>query len=306
MNKFSLKKEINKQENEKRVLAHAREKMEKARTMKLSIKEGASCSVMSGLGDSYITPFALALKASDFQIGLLSSLTSLFPPLAQIFGSKLIEKYSRKKIIVKAVALQALMWIPLALLAISLWKNIFTSNLPIILITFYTLYAVFGAVATPAWFSMMGDIVPDKHRGIYFGTRNKITGAVALIATLIGAFILDYFKTRGLVLIGFSILFFAASLFRLYSAYLFSKHHEPKFEFKKKDDFSFIDFVKLAPYTNFGRFFFVAFVNFAVMIASPFFSVYMLQELHYSYITFMIVNISSSVLLYYLCLSGAS
>lgn len=274
-----------------------KDKLEKERTMKLSIKEGSTSSVMSGLTGDYITPYALALNANNMQIGFLSSFSSLIPPISQIYGSKLMEKYSRKKIISVFVTLQALMWLPILFLSLFFWKNIFTSYLPIILIVFYSIYAILGAIAGPAWFSLMGDIIPDNIRGRYFGKRNKISGAVTLIFAIAAAFLLDFFKTKGLILLGFSILFFLACIFRLISANLFTKHYEPKLKLEKGYYFSFWQFIKKAPSNNFGRFvIFIALIYLGVSIASPFFSVYMLKDLHFSFITYMSINISASVL----------
>jgi len=269
----------------------------KEKTMKLSIKEGSSCSVMTGLGDYFVVPFATkVLNSSNFQIGILNGLSSLLPPLFQILGSKMMEKYTRKKIIMLFVALQALMWLPILLLSLLLWKNIFVEYLPAVLIIFYTIYAIFGAIAGPAWFSLMGDIVPEDRRGKYFGKRSRITNFVLILSTLIGGFLLDYFTTQGLILVGFSIFFFLACVFRLYSARLFSKHYEPKLKLEKGYYFNFWQFIKKAPSTNYGKFvIFVALFYIGVMIGGPFISVYMLKDLNFSFTTFMIVNMSASI-----------
>src|SRR3989338_770827 len=132
--KFSLKKEIEKKKNKEKTYSSIHEKLEtskllkkksnfdshqkseiseKEKTLKLSIKEGSLTSVMSGLGGSYISLYALALKANNLQIGFLTSFSSLFAPFSQILGSRLMEKYSRKKIIILNVALQAFMWLPI-------------------------------------------------------------------------------------------------------------------------------------------------------------------------------------------------
>lgn len=284
-----------KREKEKKILGYV-EAAEKNRTMKLSVKEGSSASVMSGAGTDYVTPYALALNANNMQIGLLSSLPGLISPLSQIFGSRLMEKYQRKKLVTTFVFLQALMWFPILLLSLLFWKKIFLLYLPLILIFFYTLLSIFGGIAGPSWFSLMGDIVPEKIRGKYFGKRNKICGTIALISTIIAAFLLDYFKTKGLILVGFSFLFFLAGIFRLISARLFKRHYYPKFKLQRGYYFSFWQFITKAPSNNFGRFaIFVALIQFATMIAGPFFAVYMLKSLNFSYITFMLVNISSSI-----------
>jgi len=226
----------------------------------------------------------------------LSSFTCLLGPLSQLAGTKLMEKYSRKKIIVTAVALNGLMWFPILFLSLFFWKNLFTQYLPVILIIFYSIYAIFGSLGSPAWFSLLGDIVPENHRGKYFGIRNKICGIVALLTMLAGAFVLDYYKTRGYLLLIFSIFFFIAGISRLISAYLFTKHYYPKLKLEKGYYFSLFQFIKKAPENNFGRFtIYVSLLTLAVNIAGPFFTVYMLKDLGFSYITFILVNASASV-----------
>ncbi|MDI6887427.1 MAG: hypothetical protein QMC98_02145 [Candidatus Thermoplasmatota archaeon] len=43
----------------------------------LSIKEGSVCSLQEGFGQRYITPYALALGASNTHIGMLNALPSM-------------------------------------------------------------------------------------------------------------------------------------------------------------------------------------------------------------------------------------
>lgn len=281
---------------EEKILEHTKDIIEKEKTRKISIKEGMESSVMSGAGESYIAPFALALNANNAQIGFLSSIPSMLSPLSQIFGSRLMERFSRRRIITIFVSLQALTWLPIILLSLFFWKNLFVSYLPLILILFYSMYAIFGALAGPAWFSLMGDLVPENIRGKYFSNRNKLCGAVALASMLAGAFILDFFKTRGLVLLGFSILFLVALIFRMISANLFKKHYYPKFKLEKGYYFSFFRFIRKARKNNFGKFaIYVALMQFATAVAGPFFAVYMLNDLHFSYALFILTNVSASI-----------
>ena len=64
---------------------------------KRSIKEGIFGSAQMSFGDSYITPFAIAINSSNSLVALISAISGILGPLTQIFGSKLNEKYSRKK-----------------------------------------------------------------------------------------------------------------------------------------------------------------------------------------------------------------
>ncbi|MBU3912796.1 MAG: MFS transporter [Nanoarchaeota archaeon] len=292
----ALKNKNISEKKQKIILGEVKDKLERERTMKLSIKEGMAASVMSGAGDAYISPFAIALNANNAQIGLLSSIPQILSPLSQIFGSKLMEKYSRRRIIINFVSLQALMWLPILTLGLFFWGNLFREYLPILLIVIYSLYAGIGALASPAWFSLMGDIIPERIRGKYFSKRSRLTGATALITTLSAAFFLDFFKTKGIVLVGFSIIFLVACIFRIISVFIFKKHYYPQFNLEKNYYFSIWQFLKKAPSNNFGRFtFYVSLMHFASAIAGPFFAVYMLRELGFSYIMFMLTIIATSI-----------
>ena len=266
----------------------------KENARKVSIVEGSVASISTGLGQSYITPFALALNAQPIHIGFLSSFSGLISPIAQIFGSKMMEKYSRKKIVLTFIFLQSIVWLTIGLLGYLFYKDFFQSYLPIALIVLYSILLGFGGLAHPAWFSWMGDIIPEEKKGKYFSKRNRITGTIGLLAFLGGAFILDLFKTRGFVLLGFGVIFTLAFIFRFISYNLFHKQFSPKFRLRKQDYFSFTNFIKT--FDNYGKFStYQALFYFALMIVAPFFAVYMLQELKYTYVIFMVVTISASV-----------
>ncbi len=148
----------------------------------------------------------------------------------------------------------------------------------------------------PAWFSWIGDIVDEGYRGKWFAKRNFILGFVGVAFTIIAAFFLDFFKKQGRIMFGFIILFFMAMIARLICVYYFKKTYEPKLKLEKGYYFSFFQFVKKAPSNNFGRFaIFRALMDFAVAIASPFFTVYMLRNLGFSYVTFMSVALSQTL-----------
>lgn len=276
----------------------------KEKALETSIKEGAVTNVATNLGDYSIIPFALALNAQPIHIGILSSLSGFLYQVSQLFGSRMMEKYSRKRIVTIFVFLQALMWIFTGLIAFLVWKNIFDGFSIWLLIIFYSLLMFFGGIAHPPWFSWMGDIVHKKTKGEYFGKRNKIAGIAGTIAVMLAALFLDYWKTKGYLLLAFAILFSLASLAKFISYLLLKKQYAPKFKLRKKDYFSFASFVE--KFDNFGKFaLYHGIFNLAVMVASPFFNVYMLQELHFSYTIFTIATVSYAVFyLLFLPLAG--
>ena len=266
----------------------------KEHALKRSIVEGSAVSAASGFSDSFITPFALAIGSNSFHIGVLSSFSGLVSPIGQLFSSKLMEKHSRKRIMVGAKSLQNLFWFPIIVLAYLFWKGIIDLYLPYFLIIIYALIIFISGIIHPAWFSWMGDLVPEKERGKYFAKRNILAGFVGILAFIIGAFLLDYFKTKGFVLLGFSIIFVIGMVFRSISTKITRKIFNPDFRVRRGYYFSFWDFLK--NYDNFGKFaVYQAAFFFAVMISAPFFAVYMLEDLNFSYVTFTIVSLSSSV-----------
>lgn len=268
-------------------------------TKKISVKEGSFYSVHDGFGLRYVTPFALQIgrnnPLTNLFIGFLTSIPSLLSNVSQIFTSRLIEKYPRKKIVSTGVYLQALMWLFVIISGSLFFIFKLSSTLSLVgLLIFYTLLILFGAIVSPAWVSWMKDIVV-KDKGKFFGKRNRITGIIAIVAMLVGGIFLD-FTEKFNVFLGFAILFFVAFLARSTSGKLFKYHYEPKLKLHKGYYFSFKDFVLGIPKHNFARFtLFTALFLFATSIASPFFSVYMLKELNFSYTYWIIIILSSSV-----------
>jgi MFS family permease len=269
----------------------------KEKALKVSIKEGTAANISSGFGDNFVIPFALSIGAKPFHIGILSSFSGFLYQFAQLIGTRMMEKHSRKKIVLWFVFLQALMWLFIALVGIFVWKGIFDGYSVWLLILFYSLLMFFGGISYSPWFSWMGDIVPPEKKGEYFSGRTRVASLAGLATILIAAFFLDFYKTKGLALLAFSILFVLAFTFRFVSYMLFHKQYAPKFRQKKRDYFSLWAFIK--KYDNFGKFaVYQGFFNIAVMIASPFFNVYMLKELNFSYTMFTLATVS--YIIYYL------
>lgn len=274
--------------------------MEKGQKLKeeakrTSIKEGCAYNVMDGMGARYITPYALSLGLSNSLIGFLAVFPTLFGNILRIFLNKFYYKRERKKIILPFIFLQASLWIPLLLVGAAyffLGLKLLTAS--ILLIACYSIIVVAGVLVSPAWTSWMQDVV-ETNRGEYFSKRNRITGFFLLISMLSAGLILDSFK-EGNLFFGFVLIFGLAAVGRYISFYFLKKQYEPKEIKDEKAYFSFFKFIKKMPSNNFGRFvIFVSLTSFAVAIASPFFSVYMLKDLGLSYFAFTLINLSSLI-----------
>lgn len=268
----------------------------KHKSRRHSISEGIFDNIKSSLGDSYISPFAIAINSSNSVVVLLSSISGLLGPLSQTFNSRLIEKYSRKKIVLKAVLFEILIWIPMIALAFLFYYGLLTNILPLMLLIFFSLYVIACNSGIPAWFSWMGDVVDEKYRGRWFAKRNLILGFIGVIFTLAAAYALDFFKHQNKIMFGFIILFSTAFIARIVSWRILKKQYEPKLKLKKRDYFSFSKFILNSWKDNFGKFaLFRAFLNLAIYISSPLIIIYLLKELQFDYVTYMIIILSGTV-----------
>src|SRR3989338_5768608 len=126
------------------------------KSLNYSLKDGIFASISLGIAETFITPYALAMKASARMIGVLASMPNLASSLVQVKAAALTERFgSRKAIINSSVLVHGLMWLPIIAI-----PYIFQANQPIYLIIFYTMLVSLGTLAFPAWSSLMSDHVP--------------------------------------------------------------------------------------------------------------------------------------------------
>jgi len=271
-------------------------------SLKLSVKEGALSSIASGFSLSYFSPFALALNASATQMGILYAIISLLPSLVQLKAASLIDRFSRKRIVLNGVMGKIIIILPILLTGFLFYIGV--PYMVWVLIGLIGLHYIFTAIVHPAWFSWMGSLVPEEKRGKYFSKRNRTVGFFGVVAMIAGALILDGMKRIGtyhgdvlaFTLIGFGILFILSGAARVWALNLLKKKYEPRIKIRKKDHFSLWDFLKKCRETAFGRFsLFGGAYAFAVGISTPYWAVYMLRDLSFSYVWYMAITVSAVI-----------
>lgn len=262
--------------------APARKKIKKS--LRVSFLDGAFASCMVGFTSDYVTPYALALGATNRAIGILSAATNLTGSLVQLKVPDITDWIkSRKKIISLSVFLQAFMLVPIMCIPFLGGSHRIT-----LLILFATLFAGFGSCAAPVWSSLMSEYIPHKNRGKYFGWRNKVLGSITVLAAFCAGLILNHYRHNAVQ--GFLIIIGLAAIFRFVSWYFLTQMYEPVFKVNQEAYFSFFEFIRRLRHSNFAKFvFFVSSLSFCVNLAAPFFSVFMLRDLKFSYLTFTIV-----------------
>lgn len=254
------------------------------RSLRHSVRDGSFFSIMAGAGESYFSAFAVYLKATTSQIGFLASVPPLLASFAQLLSAWIGHKTGKRKpIIVIGASLQAFIWVPLAILPFC-----FPDYAVPLLIVCVIFYYASGNLIAPQWSSLMGDLVEERRRGRYFALRTRISSLTSFIALVIAGFALHWFDGQEETTIGFLIIFSVAFGARVVSVYHLSKMYDPPGHVAAMEvpvPGSNWKWLKESQLLRFSLFF--ALVQFSVSISSPFFSVYLLRDLQFSYMEFM-------------------
>jgi MFS family permease len=261
-------------------------------TLKRSLFDGSFYALMDAFTHNFISPFALALKAGNTFISIITTLPALIASFGQLLVPKLLRIYPKRKFwILSSAFLQGLIWLPIAFLPY--YAGSFDLSILFLLIT---MIAFFSAIINPLWSSLMGDIVPAETRGSYFGRRNLIMGGISFISTFTAGILLNALSKSINIYTAFGLMFVIAFASRMISVYYISGMHEPELKLSKKDDFTLLEFIGRLKKSDYGKYvIYLCLIGFAVNIASPFYPVYMLKDLNFTYFQFTLVTIASVV-----------
>lgn len=250
-------------------------------SLRHSVRDGIAYSVMSGVGETYLAAYALFLGATAAQVSLLAAIPPLFGAITQLFAAWLEGRAgTRRALIVSSALMHAFTWFPI------IWLPYFVPSyaVPIMVgcIVAYHGWIGFGA---PLWCTLMADLVPARKRGRFFGGRTRLMSVTSFAALVVGGVVLEFFEARDDTRLGFAAIFTAAAAARMYSVYHLARMAEPNPPDRDRRPLS------PPPTSDYhGRFvrfsLFIAAMNFAVAVAGPFFTVYMLRDLHFSYLQF--------------------
>ncbi len=255
------------------------------KSLRYSILDGSFYSVMVGFGESFFPAFGVFLKATSFQLGLLTSLPQTVGYLSQLLTNKFLAVFKSRKTFVNLMALlQGLTYLPVSLLMLNGKMNL------TYLIFFACLYYLLGMLPVPAWSSWMGDLVAEKVRGAYFGSRNNIIGLVNFGSFLTAGYLLQDFSKTSPAL-GFALIFGIALLARVISFFWLCLKYEPPFILDSDARAGFSGIWKMLKVKNFGIYVaYQAMMNFALYMAAPFFAPYILRDMNYNYQMFTIIT----------------
>jgi len=247
--------------------------------LKLVRMEGLATEAMTTLtSGAFLVALALLLGASNFQIGLLASLPTL-TNVFQLISIWLVRRYNNRRAI--SVICSVIARLPLVIVGV---LPFFTTGSIQLMIFFLFFFYLFGSIAGPSWNAWMKDLVPESQLGSFFSRRSSNMQVLNVILSLSLAFLVDYMKNKypQYELTTYSVMFITAGVIGLSGAtLLLSRTPEPQSVLARENIFRLLK--RPLKDGNFRRLlvFNSAWV-FALNIATPFFTVFMLRELNLS------------------------
>lgn len=255
--------------------------------------DGLFASASDNIMLNYISLYILSLGASEFQIGLMSSISSFLAALMLFLGAILAERVGHhKEIVVLSGGLAGRLCILMLVFVPILFHG---AGVVWIAIAFSVFRDSFGNLGYPAWMSVLNETIPIEGRGRFFGSRNFVMGIAGMITTLAAGKIITLFVHQT----GYQIVIAAAFVLGLASTYSFFsiKTHSTTNKISRGDSLS----LKAIPGLLKGHPQFVALMltaglwNFAINISGPFFNVYMVQNLHFSASVVGLTNVATAL-----------
>jgi MFS family permease len=244
------------------------------------LRDGLATQAMLTLtGGVFLVAYALELGASNAAVGLLAGLPTL-TQLVQLPAVALVERVrERRSICVLATAASRLFWIPIVLtpLAPPAWR------LPILVASLVG-YTALSAVSVTSWNSWMRDLIPMDRLGAFIAKRMALaTGLSVGLNLAAGAFVDGWKATRpGQGLWAYSVLFLVGFLAGMLGVVTIARIPEPRMAEPTRPVHPLGRLGAPLKDRNFRNL--LAFLgpwNFAVNLAAPFFTVYMLRRLSF-------------------------
>ncbi len=261
------------------------------RSLRSSVYEGMTAEVVGASSSgAALTAWALYLGASPVLIALLAALPYL-SQLVQFPSAWLTSRVGARKVALVATSIsrQAL-WplVPLPFLPVGQATKL------VLLLIVAAVSALFSIVGNNGWTTWMGDLVPRRLRGRYFGRRTAICMLVGSFATLGAGLALDVATRHGREGWALASLGLVAVLAGALSTVLMARQHEPGAAAREPLTFE----TATRPFRDPGARRLLAFLvpwNFAIGLSSAFFVVFMLENLRMGFALIALQGIGTAV-----------
>ncbi len=246
----------------------------------------AAASSLENAGAAYHAPSMVASGAQPQDIAFLSTITNLIFSIILIkIPSILDSRGSLKRLILIFSFVNIATWIPLILVMF-----IFNKVAPFWLIILWFFSLIPTLLIGPIRDNWLAESAPTKNLGRYLSIRSALSGITYLGVFYFMGYILSVSGEqifKGYALITFIGFIGASGCFVLYKVI---RPPVAKPDKLPREPFTFPDFIKTARRGQLGNFIlYVSVLSFAVNICSAYFTVYMLRDLSFGYLTYTLV-----------------
>jgi len=188
---------------------------------KISIYNGMASTIALNFSNNFFPIFAITiLSATNYQVGLISSLPPLMALLMTIPAAILLNRaHEHKKLVAMSILLSRLMFMLIVVLvylpseSMQAW----------VFLVIIALMSIPNTVATIGWQTLISGMISESRRGQFFSDRNRLLTIVGLVSTLtVGIVMRDSSDS----VTAYQILFAIAFCVGLLEAFLLMKHKE--------------------------------------------------------------------------------
>ena len=250
---------------------------------------GGAAALTTGV---ILTAFALHLGASNAMVGVLVSAPFL-AQLLQLPAISLVERLRARKLIAVVTSL-----VGRAMLAVMAGVAFFSGTVPLmVFLAAQFVLCGLGAIGSCAWNAWMRDLAPESRMGQVFARRTLLLTAISLALGLAAALALDLTpagsQARNLVFAG---MFAVGCATGLISARVVAAMPEPTMPPSAGPVPLLALLREPLRDPNFSRLLlFVASWQFAINFATPFFTVFIVRQLHFNVSFVMVLSVVSQI-----------
>jgi MFS family permease len=275
------------------VEAYAEEEIEQKVSVRTSLRassiDGSLSTVFSNItGGVLLSSFLIDLGASPFEIGMVSSLpmlANLLQPLGALLSNR---SNSRHDYGIWTFLPARLLWLVLLVGIILRDTNTdLSKELVYLTLTLVATSNILAAMGSASWMSWLAALVPKKLRGRYYSVRSIVSNVTGLLCLPIASFIIA--NWQGGSITGYGLVLsvgILAGVVSLTCQHFMIDINPQKYqaEQEQQPECHQINLFNnlVAPFQDRNLIFFltyIAFWGFAVNLSTPFFNLYMLENL---------------------------
>ena len=247
--------------------------------LRISIVEGSFATLYATLaGGMFLTGLALFLGANSFQIALISAIPALVTGFSFLAGFLVRRSGRRKELVLWTAGIGRgvfIVLVPFLLLRLGIGLPLFFAVV--------AASSILMNIAGTIWQSWISDLVPEARRGRFFGLRNAVHGLIGVLTAYGAGRGMDALKAAGHEPLGYGLAFGLAAAFGITSTILLTRQPEPEMPEKPPVGMRELLFgpLKEPQFRRLTAFLAAWFLT--GTLASPFYIVHMMKNLHFSF-----------------------